>query len=55
MLRPTSDVLDAVTLERLLEDRSSAPHRVLPAVVGQHLLRLTIRRDAALEGLHHQR
>ena len=55
MLRSTSDVLDAVSLERLLEDRPPAPHRVLPPVVGQDLLRLAVRRDASLERLHHER
>lgn len=55
MLRSTTDVLDAVTLEGFLEFRPTAPHGVLPPVVGQHLLRLAVRRDAALERLHHQR
>jgi len=55
MLRSTPDVLDAVSLQRLLEDRTTTPHRVLPAIVGQHFLRLPVRRDAALERLHHQR
>lgn len=55
MLRSTADVLDAVALEGLLEFGPPAPHRVLPAVVRQHFLRLTVRRDAALEGLHHER
>jgi hypothetical protein len=55
MLGSAADVLDAVALERLLEHRPASPHRVLPAVVRQHLLRLAVRRDAALERLHHQR
>jgi hypothetical protein len=54
MLRATADVLDAVALERLFELGPSTPHRVLPTVVGQHFLWLTVRRDAAFEGFHHQ-
>lgn len=55
MLRTTADVLDAHPLQRLLELRLASPHRVLPSVVGQHLGRLSVRRDASLERLHHQR
>ena len=55
MLRPAAEVLDAHARERLLELGLAAPHRVLPAVVGQHLGRLAVRREAALERLHHQR
>ena len=55
MLRPAADVRDAVARERLLELRLPPPHRVLAAVVGQHLRRLSVRRDASLERLHHQR
>jgi hypothetical protein len=55
VLRPTADVLDAHPLQRLLELRLAAPHRVLPAVVRQHLRRLSVRSDASLECLHHQR
>lgn len=55
MLRPTANVLDAHPRERFLELGLAAPHRVLTAVVGQHLRRLSIARDAALEGLHHER
>ena len=55
VLRPTADVVDAHPSERLLELGLPAPHRVLPAVVGQDLDRLAVRRDAALERLHHQR
>jgi hypothetical protein len=55
MLWPAADVLDAHPLQRLLELRLPAPHRVLSAVVGQHLRRLAIRRDAALQCLHHER
>lgn len=55
MLRPAADVLHAHAREQLLELRLAAPHRVLPAVVGQHLGRLAVRRDATVEGLHHER
>jgi hypothetical protein len=55
MLWPASDVVDAHPRERLLEFRLSAPHRVLPTVVGQNLGRLVVGRHAAFEGLHHQR
>jgi hypothetical protein len=55
VLRPTADVLDAPALEVLLELGLATPHRVLPAVVGQHLRRLTVRGDTTLERLHHQR
>lgn len=55
MLRPTADVVDAPPRQHLLEFGLAAPHRVLPTVVGQDLRRLTVRRVAALEGLHHQR
>jgi hypothetical protein len=53
MLRPTTDVRDAVTCERLLEFGATAPHRVLPTVVGEHLGGLAVRRHAPFEGLHH--
>lgn len=55
MLRPAANVLDAHAGEQLLEFGLAAPHRVLPAVVGQHLGRLAVRRHTAIERLHHQR
>jgi hypothetical protein len=55
MLRTTADVLHAQPTEQLLEFGLAAPHCVLPTVVGQHLGRVSVRRDAALEGLHHER
>ncbi len=55
MLRATADVLDAHPCQRLLEFGLAPPHRVLPAVVGQDLGRLPVRRYSALERLHHQR
>lgn len=55
MLRSAPDVLDAHPLQHLLELGLAAPHRVLPAVVGQHLRRLPVRGNASLERLHHQR
>ena len=55
MLRAAPDVLDAHSPQHLLELGLAAPHRVLPAVVGQHLRRLSVRGDASLERLHDQR
>jgi hypothetical protein len=55
MLWSTADVLDAHARDRLFELGLAAPHRVLPAVVGEHFRRLAVRADAALEGLHHER
>jgi hypothetical protein len=55
MLRAAADVLHAHAREQLFELRLAAPHRVLPAIVGQHFGRRSIRGDATLEGLHHQR
>ena len=55
VLRPAADVMHAHPREQFLELRLAAPHRVLPAVVGQHLLGLPVRRDAALERFHHER
>ena len=55
VLWATANVADPEPCELLLELGLAAPHRVLAAVVGQHLLRLPEGRDAALEGLHHQR
>jgi hypothetical protein len=55
MLWPTADVLHAQTREQLFELRLAAPDRVLTTVVGQHLRRRSVRGDAALECLHHQR
>ena len=52
VLGPAADVVDAHARQQLLEFGLAAPHRVLPTVVGQHLGRLTVRRDAALERLH---
>jgi hypothetical protein len=55
VLRSTADVVDASSREQFLEFGLAAPHRVLPAVVGEHLGRVAVRGDAALERLHHQR
>ena len=55
VLRPTPDVVNTHPPECLFEFRFAAPHRVLPPVVGQHFDRLTVCRDAVLEGLHHER
>jgi hypothetical protein len=55
VLRPTADVVNAQPRQQLFEFGLAAPHRVLPAIVGQHLRRLTIRANPVLEGLHHQR
>jgi hypothetical protein len=55
MLRSAADVVDAHPRQLLLEFGLAAPHRVLPSVVGQHLGRLPVRRDGALESFHHER
>lgn len=54
MVRPALDVPDSIPLELLLEVRAPAPRRVLPALVGQDLLRRTVVRNAARQCLHHQ-
>ena len=54
MLRPTSDVTDAVAPKQTLKLSLSAPRRVLRAVVGQNLLGRPEGRDAALEGFQHE-
>lgn len=55
MLWSAADVLDPVSLKRLLELGTAAPHGVLPTVVRQHLLRLTVRCEPSFECLHDQR
>lgn len=55
MLWPTADVLNPHPRQRLFELRPSPPHGVLPTVVRQHFRGLAIRRNTALECLHHQR
>ena len=55
MLRAALDVADAVLPQELLEGRLAAPRGVLPAVVGQHLARHAVGRDAALERLDDER
>jgi hypothetical protein len=55
MLRPAANVLDTEPRQRFLEFGLAAPNRVLPAVVSQDFGRRTVRGDAALEGLHHER
>ena len=54
VLGSTADVVDSEPRERLLEFGLAAPHGVLASVVGEHLVRIAVRSDAALEGLHHQ-
>jgi hypothetical protein len=54
MLRPALAVRDATTTQQLLKLRRAAPRRVLPALVRQHLARLAVLRDAALERLDDQ-
>ena len=54
VVRLALDVPNAVALELGLEGGLSAPRRVLPAIVRQHLLGHAEGRDAALEGLEHQ-
>lgn len=55
VLRPAANMPDAETLERDLEFGLAAPHRVLPAIVGQHLGRLAECGHAAFERLDDQR
>ena len=54
MLRPALHVPDSVAAQQLLEGRLAAPRRVLPALVGQHLLRRAVPRQRALDRLEHQ-
>jgi hypothetical protein len=54
VLRSALAVRDAVAAQPLLEVRFAAPRGVLPTVVGEHLARLAVLRDAAFERLHHQ-
>jgi hypothetical protein len=54
MLRPALDVPDAVAPKLLLECRLPAPHRVLPPLVRQDLLRRSVLRHRARQRLHHQ-
>jgi hypothetical protein len=51
MLRSALAVLDAVAPQQLLELRRSAPRGVLAALIGQHLARLSVVSNAALERL----
>lgn len=55
MLWPTPDVVNPHPRECFFEFRLAAPNGVLPSVIGQHFGWLAVRRDAVLEGLHHQR
>jgi hypothetical protein len=55
VLRPALHVPDALPPQLPLELRRSAPRRVLPALVRQDLPRRPVRRDPAVERLHHQR
>ncbi len=54
MLRPALAVANAAALEELLEFRFAAPRDVLSALVGEHLARLAVLRDAALERVDDQ-
>lgn len=54
MLRPALDVIDAVQVQLALEVRLAAPCRVLAALVGENLSRLSVGGDAALERFHHE-
>src|SRR5688572_6111407 len=47
-------VRDAASTQELLKLRRSAPRRVLPTLVGEHLARLAVLRDATLERVDHQ-
>lgn len=54
MVRPRNHVLDALLQEQLLESALAPPGEVLPALVGQDLLRLAKARDAFQQGLDHE-
>src|SRR5689334_10222590 len=54
VLRPALAVGDAVASKPLLEVGLAPPRRVLAAVVGEHLTRLAVLGDPALEGVHNQ-
>jgi hypothetical protein len=53
MVRCRLDMLDPVLLQFLLKLRRPAPVRVLPAVVGKHLLGYTVFADAPTVHLKH--
>jgi hypothetical protein len=55
VLRPTRNMSDSVLPQPLLEFGHSTPGAVLPTLISEHLARLTVRGDAALQGLDHQR
>jgi len=53
MMRGTTDVVNVIPLEFLLELRGATPTGVLPPVVREHLLGRTIRRHRLAVDLHH--
>lgn len=55
MLRPALDVVDPRLPQHLLEFGLATPHRVLTAVVGQDLGRISVRGHAAFESFEHER
>jgi hypothetical protein len=54
MLRPALDVPDAISPKLLLECRLATPHRVLPPLVRQDLLRRSVLRDRTRQRFQHQ-
>ena len=54
VLRPRLEVADPLPPQLLLEARAPPPDRVLPAVVGQNLLRHSVLGDRLVQGLSHQ-
>jgi hypothetical protein len=54
VLRPALAMRDALAPQFLLKSRGPAPGRVLPALIGQHLLGDPEAGDAALQRFHHQ-
>ena len=54
VLRATRTVVDAVAPQTFLEFRLATPRGVLPALIGEHLARLSVLRDAALQGVEDQ-
>lgn len=55
VVRPRLEVSNSLPAQLGLEVGRAAPRGVLAAVVGQHLARHAVARDAALERLEHQR
>jgi hypothetical protein len=55
VVRPALDVMDALAPELALEVGRAPPSHVLPPLVREHLARRSVLRNAARQGLEHQR